>query len=76
MDHSIRAEVWEFLLGCYELGTTLAYRERVRQARRFMILNLLIYFLEFQMFLFLKEQADKVVHLVIVHVDEYGYECR
>lgn len=35
MDHSIRAEVWEFLLGCYELGTTLAYRELVRQARRF-----------------------------------------
>lgn len=34
VDHSIRAEVWEFLLGCYELGTTLAYRERVRQARR------------------------------------------
>lgn len=34
VDHSIRAEVWEFLLGCYELGTTLAYRELVRQARR------------------------------------------
>ncbi|KAG0606365.1 hypothetical protein M758_9G135600 [Ceratodon purpureus] len=34
VDNSIRAEVWEFLLGCYELGTTLAYRELVRQARR------------------------------------------
>ncbi|KAM7279443.1 hypothetical protein ACFE04_006577 [Oxalis oulophora] len=34
VDPSIRAEVWEFLLGCYELGTTADYRKQLRTARR------------------------------------------
>ncbi|EFJ22432.1 hypothetical protein SELMODRAFT_416728 [Selaginella moellendorffii] len=34
VDHSIRAEVWEFLLGCYSLGTTAEYRQQLRHARR------------------------------------------
>ncbi|KAL3689458.1 hypothetical protein R1sor_015767 [Riccia sorocarpa] len=34
VDQSIRAEVWEFLLGCYALGTTAEYREELRAARR------------------------------------------
>lgn len=34
VDHSIRAEVWEFLLGCYGLGTTAEYRQDLRTARR------------------------------------------
>ncbi|CAM6089462.1 unnamed protein product [Calypogeia fissa] len=34
VDHSIRAEVWEFLLGCYGLGTTAEYRQDLRVARR------------------------------------------
>ncbi|KAJ7947471.1 Ypt/Rab-GAP domain of gyp1p superfamily protein, putative isoform 1 [Quillaja saponaria] len=34
VDPSIRAEVWEFLLGCYALGSTAEYRRRLRTARR------------------------------------------
>uniref|UniRef100_A0A1D1XPP8 Small G protein signaling modulator 1 n=1 Tax=Anthurium amnicola TaxID=1678845 RepID=A0A1D1XPP8_9ARAE len=34
VDPSIRAEVWEFLLGCYALGSTSDYRKRLRIARR------------------------------------------
>ncbi|BBN20771.1 hypothetical protein MPTK1_4g13805 [Marchantia polymorpha subsp. ruderalis] len=34
VDHSIRAEVWEFLLGCYALCTTTEYRKELRAARR------------------------------------------
>ncbi|KAJ4846695.1 hypothetical protein Tsubulata_027180 [Turnera subulata] len=34
VDPSIRAEVWEFLLGCYELGSTAEYRRQLRVARR------------------------------------------
>ncbi|XP_019051501.1 PREDICTED: small G protein signaling modulator 1-like isoform X2 [Nelumbo nucifera] len=34
VDPSIRAEVWEFLLGCYSLGSTADYRRRLRMARR------------------------------------------
>ncbi|KAF6152458.1 hypothetical protein GIB67_035526 [Kingdonia uniflora] len=34
VDPSIRAEVWEFLLGCYALGSTTEYREQLRMARR------------------------------------------
>ncbi|XP_068665092.1 rab GTPase-activating protein 22-like [Aristolochia californica] len=34
VDPSIRAEVWEFLLGCYALGTTSEYRRQLRMARR------------------------------------------
>ncbi|XP_028780074.1 small G protein signaling modulator 1 isoform X2 [Neltuma alba] len=34
IDPSIRAEVWEFLLGCYALGSTAEYRRRLREARR------------------------------------------
>ncbi|KAJ8639364.1 hypothetical protein MRB53_016058 [Persea americana] len=34
VDPSIRAEVWEFLLGCYALGTTTEYRRQLRMARR------------------------------------------
>ncbi|KAL8479484.1 hypothetical protein ACS0TY_026400 [Phlomoides rotata] len=34
VDPSIRAEVWEFLLGCYSLSSTAEYREQLRTARR------------------------------------------
>ncbi|XP_042503517.1 rab GTPase-activating protein 22-like isoform X3 [Macadamia integrifolia] len=34
VDPSIRAEVWEFLLGCYALSTTAEYRRQLRMARR------------------------------------------
>ncbi|WOL14319.1 small G protein signaling modulator 1-like isoform X1 [Canna indica] len=34
VDPSIRAEVWEFLLGCYNLGSTAEYRRQLRMARR------------------------------------------
>ncbi|XP_020599811.1 small G protein signaling modulator 1-like isoform X2 [Phalaenopsis equestris] len=34
VDPSIRAEVWEFLLGCYALSSTADYRRRLRMARR------------------------------------------
>ncbi|KAL8479483.1 hypothetical protein ACS0TY_026399 [Phlomoides rotata] len=34
VDPSIRAEVWEFLLGCYSLSSTDEYQEQLRTARR------------------------------------------
>ncbi|KAI9379001.1 hypothetical protein POPTR_017G023200v4 [Populus trichocarpa] len=34
VDPSIRPEVWEFLLGCYALGTTSESRSQLRTARR------------------------------------------
>ncbi|XP_028550572.1 small G protein signaling modulator 1 isoform X1 [Dendrobium catenatum] len=34
VDPSIRAEVWEFLLGCYALSSTADYRRHLRIARR------------------------------------------
>ncbi|KAL2920900.1 TBC1 domain family member 15 [Bienertia sinuspersici] len=34
VDPSIRAEVWEFLLGCYALSSTREYRKELRAARR------------------------------------------
>ncbi|XP_073119309.1 uncharacterized protein [Henckelia pumila] len=34
IDPSIRAEVWEFLLGCYALSSTTEYRRQLRTARR------------------------------------------
>ncbi|XP_039130310.1 small G protein signaling modulator 1-like [Dioscorea cayenensis subsp. rotundata] len=34
VDPSIRAEVWEFLLGCYALSTTTEHRKQLRMARR------------------------------------------
>ncbi|CAN6994746.1 unnamed protein product [Brassica rapa subsp. trilocularis] len=34
IDPSIRAEVWEFLLGCYELSSTSEHRNQLRVARR------------------------------------------
>ncbi|XP_043707061.1 small G protein signaling modulator 1-like isoform X2 [Telopea speciosissima] len=34
VDPSIRAEVWEFLLGCYALSSTAEYRRQLRMARR------------------------------------------
>ncbi|KAG0493207.1 hypothetical protein HPP92_004201 [Vanilla planifolia] len=34
VDQSIRAEVWEFLLGCYSLSSTADYRRQLRKARR------------------------------------------
>lgn len=34
IDPSIRAEVWEFLLGCYSLGSTAEHRRKLRTARR------------------------------------------
>uniref|UniRef100_A0A803KTK4 Rab-GAP TBC domain-containing protein n=1 Tax=Chenopodium quinoa TaxID=63459 RepID=A0A803KTK4_CHEQI len=34
VDPSIRSEVWEFLLGCYALGSTREYRNLLRAARR------------------------------------------
>nr|XP_029122418.1 small G protein signaling modulator 1 [Elaeis guineensis] len=34
VDPSIRAEVWEFLLGCYALSSTAEYRKQLRMARR------------------------------------------
>ncbi|KAK9287652.1 hypothetical protein L1049_016089 [Liquidambar formosana] len=34
VDPSIRSEVWEFLLGCYALGSTAEYRRQLRTARR------------------------------------------
>ncbi|MQL88050.1 hypothetical protein Taro_020606, partial [Colocasia esculenta] len=33
VDPSIRGEVWEFLLGCYALGSTSEYRKQLRIAR-------------------------------------------
>lgn len=38
VDPAIRAEVWEFLLGCYALGSTSEYRKQLRIARRFVFL--------------------------------------
>ncbi|KAJ6959113.1 hypothetical protein NC653_037416 [Populus alba x Populus x berolinensis] len=35
VDPSIRPEVWEFLLGCYALGTTAESRSQLRTARRY-----------------------------------------
>lgn len=35
VDPSIRAEVWEFLLGCYALSSTSECRRQLRMARRF-----------------------------------------
>lgn len=35
VDSSIRAEVWEFLIGCYALSSTSEYRGKLRAARRF-----------------------------------------
>ncbi|KAG8053730.1 hypothetical protein GUJ93_ZPchr0001g32785 [Zizania palustris] len=35
VDPSIRAEVWEFLLGCYGLSSTSEYRSKLRAVRRF-----------------------------------------
>ncbi|KAH6833423.1 Ypt/Rab-GAP domain of gyp1p superfamily protein [Perilla frutescens var. hirtella] len=34
VDPSIRAEVWEFLLGCYSLSSTTEHRRQLRAARR------------------------------------------
>ncbi|XP_017226927.1 uncharacterized protein LOC108202863 isoform X2 [Daucus carota subsp. sativus] len=34
VDPTIRAEVWEFLLGCYTLSSTTEYRKQLRIARR------------------------------------------
>ncbi|XP_070006348.1 rab GTPase-activating protein 22 isoform X3 [Nicotiana tabacum] len=34
VDPSIRPEVWEFLLGCYALGSSAKYRKKLRTARR------------------------------------------
>ncbi|EEF28308.1 conserved hypothetical protein [Ricinus communis] len=34
VDPAIRSEVWEFLLGCYALGSTAEYRTQLRTARR------------------------------------------
>lgn len=34
VDPSIRAEVWEFLLGCYALSSSAEYRKQLRTARR------------------------------------------
>ncbi|KAJ7297056.1 hypothetical protein O6H91_Y082300 [Diphasiastrum complanatum] len=34
VDHCIRGEVWEFLLGCYAFDTTSDYRQQLREARR------------------------------------------
>lgn len=34
VDPSIRPEVWEFLLGCYTLGSTAEHRRQLRTARR------------------------------------------
>lgn len=34
VDPSVRAEVWEFLLGCYALSSTAEYRRQLRMARR------------------------------------------
>lgn len=34
IDPSIRPEVWEFLLGCYTLGSTAEYRRHLRARRR------------------------------------------
>ncbi|XP_018443917.1 uncharacterized protein LOC108815885 isoform X3 [Raphanus sativus] len=34
IDPSIRAEVWKFLLGCYELSSTSEHRNQLRLARR------------------------------------------
>ncbi|XP_065867202.1 uncharacterized protein [Euphorbia lathyris] len=38
VDPAIRPEVWEFLLGCYALGSTAEYRRQLRTARRSKIL--------------------------------------
>lgn len=42
MDPTIRAEVWEFLLGCYSLGSTTEYRRQLRMARRFVLVICLL----------------------------------
>lgn len=34
VDASIRAEVWEYLLGCYALSSTAEYRQQLRISRR------------------------------------------
>ncbi|RVW34325.1 hypothetical protein CK203_097814 [Vitis vinifera] len=34
VDPSIRAEVWEFLLGCYAVDSTAEHRRQLRTARR------------------------------------------
>ena len=44
MDPSIRAEVWEFLLGCYAVGSTTKLCRQLRAARRLSSLHFLMYF--------------------------------
>ncbi|KAJ8550701.1 hypothetical protein K7X08_000071 [Anisodus acutangulus] len=34
VDPAVRPEVWEFLLGCYALGSSTEYRKQLRTARR------------------------------------------
>lgn len=41
VDPSIRPEVWEFLLGCYALGSTADHRRQLRTARRERFMDLL-----------------------------------
>ncbi|KAF3638909.1 hypothetical protein FXO38_21146 [Capsicum annuum] len=36
VDPAIRPEVWEFLLGCYALGSSAEYRKQLRTARRYL----------------------------------------
>ena len=44
MDPYIRAEVWEFLLGCYAVGSTTKHRGQLRAAKRLSSLHFLLYF--------------------------------
>ena len=56
MDPSIRPEVWEFLLGCYALGTTAESRSQLRTARRY-----LRFFFFFHFLTTLPDELNKVI---------------
>jgi hypothetical protein len=57
VDPSIRPEVWEFLLGCYALGTTAESRSQLRTARRY----LCFFFFFFHFLTTLPDELNKVI---------------
>jgi len=57
VDPSIRPEVWEFLLGCYALGTTAESRSQLRTARRYLCFS----FFFFHFLTTLPDELNKVM---------------
>lgn len=61
VDPSIRAEVWEFLLGCYAVGSTAEHRGQLRTARRFLPLLNKVPLLYVRLFVFILLVIDIVM---------------